>query len=119
LKNSFQRLNIFVAFALMVFTVTGLTQLGLMLQVVELLTRYKFLPLGATYGAYMTIFAASGTRDPRYYHPVEWFAVSGVLVFMTLHAFLAEVQNLVASYDPWASAVIMVFMVVAGAILAR
>jgi glucose-6-phosphate-specific signal transduction histidine kinase len=119
IKAAFMDLNIGVAFALMFFAVSGLIMTGLAADVIDLMTRYRYLPLAASMGAYAVTFAASGTRDPRYYHPVEWMIVTSTGVLMVSHAVLSEIQDLVTQYDPWASIVIMALMVITGAILAR
>lgn len=117
--DAFWNMNLGVTIAMMVFAIAGLVQTGLMMDIVEFMTTYKFLPLAASFGAYIVAFAVSGTRDPRYYHPVEWGIVMVTGVIMVAHTAFAEIQDLVAQYDPWASIAVMTIMVVTGAILAR
>ncbi|WP_459193652.1 hypothetical protein [Halosimplex sp. J119] len=117
--QAYKQLDIGTALALMLFAVVGLVQTGLMLDIVELLTEYKFLPLAASYAAYAVVFASSGTRDPSNYHPLEWVIVTLTAVVMTANAVMVEVQTAVTNLNPWASVVIMVLMVVTGAILGK
>jgi hypothetical protein len=117
--DAFWNMNLGVTLAMMVFAIAGLVQTGLMMDIVEFMTTYKFLPLAASFGAYVVAFAVSGTRDPRYYHPVEYGVVMLTGGVMVAHTGLTEVQDFVASYDPWASIGVMTLMVVTGAILAR
>ncbi|WP_436924746.1 hypothetical protein [Halosimplex amylolyticum] len=117
--EAYKQLNIGTALALMLFAVVGLIQTGLMLDIVELLTKYKFLPLAASYAAYAVVFASSGTRNPANYHPVEWVIVTLTAVIMTANAFMVEVQSAVQSLNPWASVIIMALMVVTGAIFGK
>uniref|UniRef100_UPI001186A34D hypothetical protein n=1 Tax=Haladaptatus cibarius TaxID=453847 RepID=UPI001186A34D len=91
------------ATALMFFALCGLVMTGLANDVIDYMTKYKFLPLALSFGAYAIVFASSGTRDPRYYHQAEWVLVSFTGVLMVAHAFLTEIQDLVTQYDPWAS----------------
>ncbi|MFC7142716.1 hypothetical protein ACFQMA_23135 [Halosimplex aquaticum] len=117
--DAYKDLDIGTALALMLFAVVGLVQTGLMLDIVELLTKYKFLPLAASYGAYAVVFASSGTRNPSNYHPIEWVIVTLTAVVMTTNAFMVEVQTAVSNLNPWASVVIMVLMIITGAILGK
>jgi len=117
--DAYRDLNLGTAIALMFFAVVGLVQTGLMLDIVDLLTQYKFLPLAGSYAAYAIVFASSGTRNPEDYHTAEWIVVSFTGALMLGHAFLVEIQDLVASFDPWSSVLVMSLMVVTGAILGK
>ena len=117
--DAYMDLNIGTAIALMFFAVAGLVMTGLAADVIDLMNQYKFLPLAASFAAYAVVFASSGTRNPNYYHPAEWMLVTITGLFMLGHAFLTEIQDLVASYDPWASIAVMIVMVLTGAILAK
>ena len=107
------------ALAMMVFAVMGLIMTGLAGQAVELMEQHQFLPLAASLGALAVIFASSGTRDFRYYHPVESIIVGLTGLAMLAHAFLTDFQDFLASYDPWGAVVLLLLMVVTSAILAR
>jgi hypothetical protein len=117
--RAYKQLDIGTALALMFFAVVGLVQTGLMLDIVDMLTRYKFLPLAGSFAAYALVFASSGTRNPQHYHPLEWAIVSVTAVIMTAHATLAEVQTLVTNTSPWSSVLIMGLMVICGAVLGK
>jgi len=117
--DAYRDLNLGTAIALMFFAVVGLVQTGLMLDIVDLLTQYKFLPLAGSFAAYAVVFASSGTRNPQHYHTAEWIVVSLTAVVMITHAVMVEIQELVSNLQPWASIVIMVLMVVTGAILGK
>ncbi|ELZ23635.1 hypothetical protein C475_15228 [Halosimplex carlsbadense 2-9-1] len=117
--QAYKQLDIGTALALMFFAVVGLVQTGLMLDIVDMLTQYKFLPLAGSFAAYAIVFASSGTRNPQHYHPLEWAIVSVTAVIMTAHATLAEVQTLVTNTSPWSSILIMGLMVVCGAVLGK
>ncbi|WP_135365889.1 hypothetical protein [Halosimplex halophilum] len=117
--DAYRELNIVTALALMGFAVVGLVQTGLMLDIVELLTQYKFLTLAVSFAAFAVIFASSDTRNPDNYHVVELLTIAVTSIVMIAHAAFVEVQNLVSNLDPFASIVVMILMVVTGAILGK
>ena len=117
--SSFQKLNIVTSAALMVFAVLGLIMTGLAGQLIDLLETHQYLPMAASFGVMMVIFASSGTRDVRYYHPVEAAIVTVCVVFMVAYGALVEVQDVIIQYEPWSSILVLVLMMVTGAILAR
>jgi len=117
--DAYLDLDILTAAALMFFAVVGLVMTGLAGDVVEMLNKHQYLPLAMSFIAYALVFASSGTRNPQHYHPAEWVFVSMTGILMIAHAFLSEVQTLIANNDPAASVVIMFFMVVTGAILSK
>jgi membrane protein insertase Oxa1/YidC/SpoIIIJ len=80
---------------------------------------YQWLPLTGTLAAMLIVFMSSGTRDPSYYHPVEMVWIGLSVALLGAHAFLVQVQNLVASFYPWGTVVVFVVLLVATAILAR
>lgn len=117
--ESFKQMNIMTALALAMFTVTGLVMTELAQLVIDYLTTYRFLPFGVTMMSAAMIFASSGTRDARHYHPVEWAVVGMTGVLVVGNAFLVEVQDVITNNEPWGAIIVMVLMVVAAAILAR
>ncbi|KAA9404541.1 hypothetical protein EGO51_19290 [Haloarcula hispanica] len=119
IEESFKDLNILTAFGLMAFTVMSLTMLGITGDVVSWMETYQWLPLTGTLAAMVVIFLSSGTRDPSMYHPVEVVFTLLSVALMAGHAFLTEVQNFVAQFDPWGTVVVFVIFVIASAILSR
>ena len=116
---SFQKLNIVTSAALMIFAVLGLIMTGLAGDLIDLLEQYQYLPMAASFGVMMVIFASSDARDVRYYHPVEAAIVTVCVVFMVAYGALTEVQDVITQYEPWSSILVLALMMVTGAILAR
>lgn len=119
ISRAFSRLSIVTAAGMMLFMVAGLTMLGLTGDVVQLMETHRWLPFTATLGALVLIFISSGTRDPGYYHPVETTLVLFTVVVMMLYAFLDAFVNFLNQFDPWATVIVFLLMLVCSAILAR
>ncbi|QLC34035.1 hypothetical protein EFA46_007405 [Halarchaeum sp. CBA1220] len=117
--RAYKRISILTSFGLLVFALCGLVMTGLAQDAIDLLTRYKYLPWGASMAALCLIFFSSSTRDPRYYHPSEWFIVAGVMGLLAAYAFLTPVQDMMATYSPWSDGVVLSLQIVVGAIVAR
>ncbi|SFR85746.1 hypothetical protein SAMN05216559_0131 [Halomicrobium zhouii] len=115
----FQRMNILTTLAFAVFAVCGLIMMGIAGDVITFLEQHQFLPLAASMGSMAMIFASSGTRNPQYYHPVEWAIVVLTAVAMIAHAFLVEFQDLIAQYQPFGAVAMFLLMAIASAVLAR
>lgn len=117
--EAFQSLNIVTALAMLAFGVMGLIMVGLAGDVVSLMETHQYLPLAVSMMAYAVIFASSGTRNPEYYHPAEWFIVVLTGIVMIAHAALAEFQQIVADLWPFGAIVVLFMMILTSAILAR
>lgn len=118
-KRAFGQLSILTALGMMLFMVASLTMLGLTGEVVDLMETHRWLPFTATLGALVIIFLSSGTRDPNYYHPVEMAVVLISVAVMALYAFLDAFVTFIGTYDPWATVIVFLFLLLASAILAR
>lgn len=117
--DAFQSINLISAIAMMVFAISGFVITGIAGTVVDYLHTYQFLPLGLSFGALALAFMTSDTRDPRYYHPAESGFVVATMAFMAIHAFMTEVQDLVAQYNPVSGLLVIAVMVIASAIVSR
>lgn len=117
--SAFRRLSILTAFALAVFAFASAVHLGIAGDIISWMETYKLAPFALTGFSLAVIFASSSTRDPRYYHPVEWGIVFTSLAAMAVTTFLSEAESIVASHEPWSQAVLFVLYALAAAIVAR
>lgn len=116
---AFSKLNVVTAFAMIVFAISGLIMTGLASTIIDLLETHTMAPLLVSVFSLMIIFASSGTRDVRYYHPAESLFVGGVVVVMFSHAFVPQVSDFVAANNPISGAGVFVLLVAASAIVGR
>ncbi|GGN18752.1 hypothetical protein [Halarchaeum nitratireducens] len=117
--RAYKRISILSSVGLLVFGICGLVMTGLAQEAIDLLTRYKYLPWGASMAALAIVFMSSSTRDPRYYHASEWFIVAAVMLLLGAYAFLPAVQEMMATYSPWSDGIVLGLQIVVGAIVAR
>lgn len=118
-KNQFQKLNLMTALGMMAFLAFSLTFMGLTGELVSLMEQHPWLPLTGSLAALVLIFMSSGTRDPSYYSTAEVVTVAGGLVAMSAYSYLDEFSQFVDGYDPWGRVVLLAFLVIVSAILAR
>lgn len=119
LLEAFSDVNLISAIAMMIFAFTGFVMTGIAGTMIEYMHTYQFLPLGLSFAALALAFFASETRDPRYYRTWETVFVLLVMAFMVAHAFLTQVQDIIAQYNPISGAAIIVMMILASAVVGR
>lgn len=119
IMSSFRDMSLLTAFALAMFTFASAVQLGLAQEIINWLTQYQFAGLAATFMALALIFASSNTRDPRYYNPVEWTLVVLFGLLSVSYTMLAEIQSLVANFEPWSQVVMFALYLGAAAVVSR
>ncbi|PSQ31651.1 hypothetical protein BRD16_01700 [Halobacteriales archaeon SW_6_65_46] len=119
LWQAFSNLNVVTAFAMILFAISGLIMTGLAGSIINVLETHQFAPLMVSVFALMVVFASSGTRDVRYYHPAETAFVGVTVVVMFAHAFLTQVSEFIISNNPISGAAVFVLLIATSAIVGR